>query len=60
MALERITLNLDRNALDEAMKKAAGEGVDIKIAGNQSAFVRALVEAYLGREGRRAWNSSER
>lgn len=52
MALERITLNLDRNALDEAMKKAAMEGVDMKVAGNQSAFVRALVEAYLGREGR--------
>ena len=52
MKLERITLNLDRKALDKAMKKAAGEGVDMKVAGNQSALVRALVEAYLGREGR--------
>ena len=51
MKLERITLNLDRKALDKAMKKAAGEGVDMKVAGNQSALVRALVEAYLGREG---------
>ena len=51
MKLERMTLNLDRKALDKAMKKAAGEGVDMKVAGNQSALVRALVEAYLGREG---------
>ena len=49
--LERMTLNLDRAQLDRAMKKAAGEGVDMKVAGNQSAIVRALVEAYLGREG---------
>ena len=47
---ERVNLTLDRKALDEAMKKAAGEGVDMKVAGNQSALVRALVEAYLGRE----------
>ena len=51
MKLERMTLNLDRAQLDKAMKKAAGEGVDMKVAGNQSALVRALVEAYLGREG---------
>lgn len=51
MKLERMTLNLDRKAIDKAMKKAAGEGVDMKVAGNQSALVRALVEAYLGREG---------
>ena len=51
MKLERMTLNLDRKALDKAMKKAAGEGVDMKVAGNQSALVRALVEAYLGSEG---------
>ena len=33
MKLERMTLNLDRKALDKAMKKAAGEGVDMKVAG---------------------------
>ena len=52
MPFERMTLNLDRTQLDEAMKKAVADGVDIKTAGNQSAFVRALVEAYLGREGK--------
>ncbi len=60
MKYERITLNLDRAQLDEAMKKAAGEGVDMKVAGNQSALVRALVEAYLGREAKGAGNLSAR
>ena len=39
------------NADTAARMKAAGEGVEMKVAGNQSALVRALVEAYLGREG---------
>ena len=47
---ERINLMLDRKQLEKAMKKAVAEGVDLDIATSQSALVRALVEAYLGRE----------
>jgi hypothetical protein len=49
--LERINLNLDRAQLEKAMKKAIAEGVDMDIATSQSALVRALIEAYLDKEG---------
>lgn len=50
MALERMSLNLDRTNLDEAMKKAVAEGIDLKTAGNQSAFIRWLIDEYLKEE----------
>lgn len=46
----RINLMLDRRQLEKAMKKAVAEGVDLDIATSQSALVRALIEAYLGKE----------
>lgn len=48
--LEKVTLMLDRSALEEAQKKAIGEGVELSKAGNASAFVRWLVDRYSGTE----------
>lgn len=46
--LEKVTLMLDRSALEEAQKKAINNGVELSKAGNASAFVRWLVDRFNG------------
>lgn len=46
--LEKVTLMLDRSALEQAQKKAINNGVELSKAGNASAFVRFLVDSYNG------------
>ena len=49
--LERVSMYLDRKALESAQKKAIANGVDISIAGNASTFIRWLIDNY--NEGRK-------
>ena len=44
--LERVSMYLDRKALESAQKKAIANGVDISTAGNASTFIRWLIDNY--------------
>ena len=44
--MTRVNLMLDCEALERAQRKAAKSGIDPKIAGNTSAFIRWLVDDY--------------
>lgn len=44
--MTRVNVMLDRDALDNAQRKAAREGVEPGIAGNTSAFIRWLIDVY--------------
>lgn len=46
--LERVSMYLDRKALESAQKKAIANGVDISTAGNASTFIRWLIDNYNG------------
>lgn len=48
--LERVSMYLDRKALESAQKKAIANGVDISTAGNASTFIRWLIDCYNGKE----------
>lgn len=44
--LDRVSMYLDRKALETAQKKAIANGIDISTAGNASTFIRWLIDAY--------------
>lgn len=46
--LDRVSMYIDRNALEAAQKKAIANGVDISTAGNVSTFIRWLIDEYNG------------
>lgn len=48
--LDRVSMYIDRNALEAAQKKAIADGVDISTAGNASTFIRWLIDKYAGIE----------
>ena len=48
--LERVSMYIDRSALEIAQKKAIENGVDITTAGNASTFIRWLIDKYAGLE----------
>ena len=48
--LDRMSLMIDRQALEAAQKKAISNGVELSTAKNASTFIRWLIDNYAGIE----------
>lgn len=48
--LSRVSLMIDRQALEAAQKKAISNGVELSTAKNASTFIRWLIDNYAGIE----------